>query len=100
MSDAFLFVLVSLTAYRLWRLLAADSLPLVKGPRSRLEAAIARRYGDDWAGGIACAWCLGFWCSAAVVGAVWAIRPLPLPALWFGAVSCAVGLITNYDLEG
>lgn len=92
MSDGLLFIVVSLAAYRLWRLLALDTLPLVRAPRERLELWMAGRWGDEWSDGIACAWCLGFWCACVVVGATWAVRPLPLPALWFAAVSGAVGL--------
>lgn len=93
MSDGLAFVLACLASYRLWRLLALDTLPLLAGPRDRIEDAIAARWGDDWSDGLKCAWCLGFWCSCAVVGALWAARPLPLPALWFGAVSCVVGIV-------
>lgn len=94
MSVGLLFVLVVLASYRLWRLLGADSLPIVKGPRERLGDWIAERHGDDWADGItSCAWCLGFWCSCAVVAATWSVVELPLPALWFPAVSTAVGLL-------
>lgn len=92
MSDGLLFAVLSLASYRLWRLLALDTLPLVAGPRDRVEIAIASRWGDEWSDGIKCAWCLGFWSACAVVGATWAVRPLPLPALWFAAVSAAVGI--------
>lgn len=92
MSDGLLFVLVALASYRLWRLLVLDTLPLIASPRDRLEDWIDRRHGSDWSGGLACAWCSGFWCSCIVVGATWAVRPLPLPALWFAAVSAAVGI--------
>lgn len=97
MSDAVLFVLTVLASYRVWRLLAEDSLPPLIWFRDRLEAAIDRRFGGMWASGVACPWCSGFWISCAVVGAVWAVRPLPLPALWFGAVSTAVGLLAQRD---
>lgn len=95
MNDGLLFVLVCLVAYRLWRLLVLDTLPLIASPRVRLEDWIERRHGSDWSGGLACAWCSGFWVSCAVVAAVWASRPLPLPALWFAAVSSVVGLVAT-----
>lgn len=94
MSTTLLFVLTCLAAYRLWRLLGADMLPIVKGPRDRLGDWIAARHGDDWADGFtSCPWCLGFWCSCIVVALVWAYTSLPLPALWFPAVSTVVGLV-------
>lgn len=97
MSDAVLFVLLVLASYRAWRLLAEDSLPPAIWFRERIEAAVGRRFGGMWAGGVACPWCSGFWISCVAVGAVWAYRPLPLPALWFGAVSTAVGLLAQRD---
>lgn len=92
MSLALLFVLVTAASYRLWRLLALDDLPPLVAVRDRVEDAIRRRHGVDWSNGLQCAWCLGAWCSFAVVGAVWSVHPLPLPALWFAAVSTVVGL--------
>lgn len=91
------FVLTTLAAYRVWRLWAHDAFPPVEKPRDRVEQWVARHFGDAWAGGVACAGCSGAWVSFAVVGAVWAVRPLPMPALWFGAVSTAVILIAQRD---
>lgn len=97
MSDALLFVLTTLAAYRVWRLWAEDAFPPTIWLRERLENAVESRFGGLWAAGVACPWCSGFWVSCAAVAAVWAVRPLPLPALWFGAVSTAVGLIAQRD---
>ena len=93
MSDGLLFVLVTLAAYRLWRFVSLDDFPPMVAVRDWFRDAVFRRYGDEWAGGIACAWCAGFWCTIAVVAAVWAWRPLPAPALWFAAISTVVGLV-------
>lgn len=93
MSLALLFVLTCLGAYRLWRFVSLDDLPPVTWLRDRFELAVAEHHGDDWAGGIACAWCAGWWASCITVGVVWAYRPLPLPLLWFAAVSTVVGIV-------
>lgn len=89
-----LLVLLVLAAYRLWHLLALDGLPLVAGPRDRIEDRIEASHGSAWADGITCAWCLGTWCALAVVAVVWTLLPsLPLPALWFGATAAGVGVL-------
>lgn len=93
MTDALLFILLTLTAYRVTRLIALDDLPPLVAVRDRFTEVVSRRHGADWASGIGCAWCSGFWVSCAVVGAVWHFRSLPLPGLWFCAVSAAVGML-------
>lgn len=97
MSYALLLLLTTLAAYRLWRLWAHDDLPPAMWLREAFERAVERRFGPAWAAGVACPACSGFWVSCAVVAAVWAARPLPLPALWFGAVSTLVILIAQRD---
>lgn len=91
MSDPALFVLTSLAAYRLWRLIALDVV--LDKPRGW----IIRRLGLERSAWISCSWCAGFWMSAAVVAAVWSQASLPLPALWFAAVSTTVGLLAQWD---
>jgi len=86
-----------LAAYRVWRLWAHDAFPPVEKTRDWVEQWVARRFGNAWAAGVSCSACSGAWVSFAVVGAVWAVRPLPLPALWFGAVSTLVILIAQRD---
>lgn len=92
MSDGLLFVVVALAAYRLWRFLALDDLPPVVWVRDGVEDFVERHFGPEWSSGVSCPWCSGWWASCIAVGAVWAYRPLPLPALWFAAVSAAVGI--------
>lgn len=46
-----------------------------------------------------CYWCLGFWVSGAVVLAVMQFVSIPLPLLWWPAVSSAVAL-TARNLDG
>lgn len=97
MSDAMVFALTVLCAYRLWRLVAVDILPPFVWVREAAENTIEARFGPTWAAGVTCAWCSGAWASFGVVAGVWALRPLPLPALWFAATSTAVGLIAQRD---
>lgn len=93
MSDALLFVVVSFAAYRAWHFVAVDDLPPLVAVRGRFSAVVEERFGRDWEAGVECPWCSGFWVACAVVAVVWALRPLPLPGLWFLAVSAAVGLL-------
>lgn len=96
MSDGLAFVIVTLGAYRLWRFLAVDDLPPVVWVRDRFELGIANRFGNEWASGVTCPWCSGWWASCIAVGALWAYRSLPLPALWFAAVSAVVGMAAHW----
>lgn len=93
MSLVLVFVLAALASYRLWRFVALDDFPPATRIRDGFEAWVDEHHGSDWAAGISCAWCAGWWASCVVVGLVWAVRPLPLPALWFGAVSALVGIV-------
>lgn len=97
MSDVMVFVLACAAAYRLWRLLAHDDLPPMVRIRDWFERVVDARFGASWAAGVRCAACSGAWCSFGVVGVVWYWRPLPLPALWFGAVSTVVILVAQRD---
>lgn len=95
MSDGLVMLALALASYRLWRLIAVDGV----------TAAIRKRvfFPDDRSHRkllydlVSCAWCLGSWIAFAAVAGVWAVRPLPLPALWFGAVAAGVGLIQAID---
>lgn len=97
MTDLVVLIMATLFAYRLWRLWAEDPFPPVAWVRDRFDAWVLRRFGGDWQTGVLCAWCSGAWVSFATVGAVWYFRPLPLPALWFGAVAALVGLLAQVD---
>lgn len=97
MNDALLFVLMGLAAFRLYRLLGIDAFPLFSGPRSRLEDFIAERWGDEWADGLSCPWCLGSWCSIAVVAITAQYVDVLLPVLQAAAVAAVVGLLGGID---
>jgi len=86
-----LWLILTLAAYRLWRLLALDSLT------ARPRDAILDRDGPVWgwlADGVYCPWCLGFWCCVAVFGGTHALAtPLALWPLQAAGASTLVGLI-------
>lgn len=93
-----LLTLLALAAYRLYRLLALDTLPPLVWARKHTEDFLQEHLGDDWADGLTCPWCLGFWCAVVVVWCVDVFVVVPLPALQIAAVSCIVGLIgANLD---
>jgi hypothetical protein len=92
-SDALLLVVLTLAAYRVWRLLFVDDFPPVMALRERMVRATFDRHGSEWSDGFGCPWCSGFWVSCAVVGITWTFVSLPLPGLWFLAVPALVGLI-------
>lgn len=91
-AGPFLFVLMVLTVYRVYRLVGLDTITEPLRRRVKPDG----RLGDF----LTCPWCAGFWISAAVVLVIdhWYVA-LPLPALWVLGVSCVVGLIGS-NLDG
>lgn len=84
MSDALLFVLLVLGAFRLWRLVGKDDItePL----RRPLPNLLLK--------GLTCAWCAGTWTAVGVTYAVHRyVVDLDPWLLWAGAVAALVGLI-------
>jgi hypothetical protein len=97
------FALLALAAYRIWRLLAADTI--LNGPRHWVLGLgyrwadgdpIPKKYREHWSIFLECPWCLGFWVSGAVLGIYCAV------AGWIGllgffvtwlALSAIVGLV-------
>lgn len=102
----FVWLILSLAAFRLTRLIGWDDFPPVARLRSRLVRegdprgraiyADAVLYGRPLlAKFVHCAWCVGFWVSA-LVYAVWAVAPTE--ALYVAvpfAISAAVGLLAK-----
>lgn len=81
-------VLVALATWRLWRLVALDSLtaPL----RLRL-----RGRGQEL---VECPWCLGTWLTAGTWAVTWgAVASLPRPGLVLGAASALTGALGTVD---
>jgi hypothetical protein len=97
MNDFLMVVLMSLAAYRLYRLFSIDEFPPISWARRKFHVFVQRRFGKEWSNGIRCPWCAGFWWSLGVVVAVDLAVSVPLPALMILAVSCLVGLIAQLD---
>ena len=97
MSDPLLFVLICLTAYRVWRLVAHDEFPPTMWVRRGVERFAERRFGPVWAAGMRCPWCSGSHIAFITTAAVWHFRPLTLPFLWFAAPATVVGVFAQYD---
>lgn len=87
-------------AYRVWRLLAEDSI--LDEPRQRLVGLppgwkegdlIPAHYRNGLAAFINCPWCLGFWISVVLWGA-WEISPFWTEVFAFPfAISAGVGIV-------
>lgn len=111
MTPAFVFVLMVLTSYRVWRIVGADDWPPSRalrdwigrrvkftteeqvGPLTVPHTAYPIGFWHELRTLIECPWCLGSWVSFAVVAIVAQFVVVPLPVLEAGAVACAVGLI-------
>jgi hypothetical protein len=90
------FVLLTAASYRLWRLVAIDTI--ADRPRDWL----LDRLDEKWEIGLVCPWCSGFWICLGVWG-LWqwtadasdaaTVTALAVPA----AMSAAVGLLAKLD---
>lgn len=65
LRDPLTLAVTTLAAYRITRLLTADDFPPVETARRWFED----RLPDNYAHGVRCPWCVGFWAAAAVVAA-------------------------------
>lgn len=116
MSDVFLLLLMTLTSYRLVRVVTLDKItePVFEPFRQRLEDRWQRkhypeyvpdavRYSPTWNSKLAfmlsCPWCLGFWVCGAVTVIVSLAYGLDYPILTWLATSTIVGLIGALDSE-
>lgn len=111
MTLPLLLLLDVLAAYRLTRLVVADTFPPVAALRDRIvtkhttiKPAPAPQTGhveepDAWAELVQCPWCCGFWCSLIVAAAHWCAFGLPAPAFVVPALalalSAAVGIVSQ-----
>lgn len=90
-NQPFLFLLISLASYRLWRIPGRDTWPPAEAFRGWLE----RRTGKDsaWTDFVTCPFCAGFWITGMVVLVVAQVASVPLPVLQWFAAAAVVGLI-------
>lgn len=91
-----LLAVLTLAAYRLWRLLARDDWPPVVWFRDGFDE---RFDGTFVADGFYCPWCLGAWVSFAVVSVATLFVSVPVPVITALAVSTLVGLIGS-EIDG
>lgn len=91
----FQWALLSLTAYRLQRIVTTDSWPISRWFRM----SIYRRFGGDsaWYDFFTCGWCFGWYCTLAVfaISTLW--LNVPLPVLQALAATAVVGQIAQRD---
>lgn len=91
MSDALLLLVMTLAAFRVWRLIGEDTI--LDRPR---DWVIER--SEKLSDFITCPWCAGFWISGVTVAVTDYFTSVPLPGLMVAAVSAGVGLIgSNFD---
>jgi len=104
-SQPLLLILVSLTVYRVTRLIVRDGFPPLRLLRRRLAGVEGNRWTDtrwEWFGDLlTCHWCVSPYVSALVVAAVDLLTttPVALPVLvWVTAAAVAAYLIHLEDV--
>jgi uncharacterized protein DUF1360 len=93
-------VLLALAAFRIWRLIAADTI--FDGPRKWIIGLgyrwadgdpIPKKYREHWGIFMECPWCLGFWISVVVWAAWLAVDDWAVGLAVPWALSAVVGLV-------
>lgn len=103
-----LLVLMTLTTYRVTRLVVEDTFPPAVWVRDRLTGhewtieepyAVQRwRFVPAWVGDlVSCCWCTSVWVSAALVALVDLTVGLPLPLLAWGGVAAAAAWLSHLE---
>lgn len=96
MSLPFLFVLLVGASYRLTRIVTNDDIPPLAWLREEFEIRVRVKWGEEWASGVRCPFCAGWWITAITTAWTDWYVGLPLPILWFLAAAGAVGLIGKH----
>lgn len=98
MGPLALFLVLSVAAYRITRLVVADDFPPVRRLRDRLVGPDERKLVGtrlEWLGElITCYWCASFWVSGAVVGLAEVAADVPLPLLFWWAVAGGAAFVS------
>lgn len=84
-----------LATYRVSRLIVADTITVK--PRTLLLMLLHSNNHPGLAKGLTCHWCEGFWLSGIAVLIVANLTSIPLPVMWWFAISTAVGLTGKLD---
>ncbi len=96
MTPWFLWLILTLATYRLWRLLALDTI--LERPRTAILVRAQDTRWERYADALWCPWCSGFWLCVAVFGITHALAtPLTLWPLQAAAAATLVGLIGARD---
>jgi hypothetical protein len=91
MEPVFVFVLLSLSVFRLTRLVVFDTFPPVEWVRDRLAGEARKAWSPYWLSELlSCPWCASGWISLALTFGTWLFTPVPVPLLMWLA-SWAVG---------
>ena len=96
MNDGLLFVASILAVYRLARLVAIDTITEPLRNRLASSTSSARKWLWDLA---TCPYCLGPWFAAALTVVLAAGPGVPLPLLWWPAISGGASLAVVADLR-
>ena len=87
------FTILSLASYRITRFITTDAVPFGL-LREKIEVRWSQaKYGEMFAEGLTCPFCMGAWVSFALIGALAQVISIPLPALYALAVSSVVGIV-------
>lgn len=96
MNDVFQWVLLSLTAFRLQRIVTADDWP----PSEWFRESVKERFGEDssWYKLFTCPWCWGTWMTLGVFSIAAQVISVPNPLLQSIAGCAVVGILgSTYD---
>lgn len=97
MKDLLTVVLLHLAVYRATRFIVFDTIPVVARPTAWAQRQIQRRFGDDWAHGLDCAWCVSVWLGGLITLGASFFIDLPVPWLLWPATSVAAGFLGYLD---
>lgn len=95
------FLILSLAAFRVFRIISQDDMPVMVRWRNafvgaELEAGVWAFRHPTLAHFIGCAWCLGFWIALAISAAWWLAPHWTIVACLPFAVSAAVGVAGHF----
>lgn len=106
MSTSLIIVLMSLTSYRLSRLLVHDVFPPLAWLRDKFTGPYEVLPGAEpqptwvpyWLAYLwTCTWCMSVWTSAGVTALTWLTIGLPAPLLVWGGVATGAALLSHLE---
>lgn len=95
LSPPALFLLTSLGAFRVTRLITTDTIPPVKWLRKKAIYAVGPM--SPWSEVFTCPWCIGPYVSVIAVLVLSYFVDIQLPVFWMAAMSSVIGLISTVD---